>query len=295
MERNKFPKKIKMRQGMVPAVMLGISLLGFAVFYLFPFLFSASYALIDNPIRREFVGFENFQELFHNPYFMTGLKNTAFFMAVSIPLNMALSLGIALLVNRRTKFNRWISLVFLIPLVIPSAATAFFWQNIFSQHGILNKFLSLWGVQGGDYFQGKWGPGVMVLMFLWKNIGYNMALFISGLNNIPEHYYECASVEGAGPFWKFRKITLTYLTPTTFLVFIMSFVNSFKVFKEIYIITGQYPPDRLYMLQHFMNNMFLSLDYSRLVSAVYILTIVIVLLVACIFKAQHKTSARLKM
>lgn len=284
-----------MKKGWVPAVMLGVSILGFAVFYLFPFLFSASYALIDNPIRREFVGLKNFQELFHNSYFLTGLKNTALFMVISIPLNMALSLGIALFVNKRTKLNRWVSLVFLIPLVIPSAATAFFWQNIFSQHGILNKFLSLWGMQGGDYFQGKQGLGVMVLLFLWKNIGYNMALFINGLNNIPDQYYECAAVEGAGAFWKFRKVTLTYLTPTTFLVFIMSFVNSFKVFKEIYIITGQYPPDSLYMLQHFMNNMFLSLDYSRLVSAVYILTIVIVLLVACVFKVQHKASARLKM
>lgn len=279
----------------IPVLMLGISLLGFLVFYLFPFLLSAFYALIDNPIRKEFVGLRNFQELFENPYFMNGLKNTALFIAVSIPLNMALSLGIAVFVNKRTKFNRFISLIFLIPLVIPSAATAFFWQNIFSQHGVLNKFLSLWGIQGEDWFQGQYGLAVMVLLFLWKNIGYNMALFISGLNNIPEQYYECASVEGAGPFWKFRKVTLTYLTPTTFLVLIMSFVNSFKVFKEIYIITGQYPPDSLYMLQHFMNNMFLSLDYSRLVSAVYVLTVVIVLLVVCIFRLQHKTSVKLKM
>lgn len=279
----------------LPALMLGASLLGFLVFYLFPFLFSAFYALIDNPIRKELVGLRNFQELFENPYFMTGLKNSVLFIAVSIPLNMILSLGIAVFVNKRTKFNRFISLIFLIPLVIPSAATAFFWQNIFSQHGVLNKFLSLWGIQGEDWFQGQYGLAVMVLMFLWKNIGYNMALFISGLNNIPEQYYECASVEGAGAFWKFRKVTLTYLTPTTFLVLIMSFVNSFKVFKEIYIITGQYPPDSLYMLQHFMNNMFLSLDYSRLVSAVYVLTVVIVLLVVCIFRLQHKTSAKLKM
>lgn len=115
----------------IPALMLGASLLGFAVFYLFPFLFSAFYALIDNPIRKEFVGLRNFQELFQNPYFMTGLKNTVLFIAVSIPLNMILSLGIAMFVNKRTKFNRFISLIFLIPLVIPSAATAFFWQNIF--------------------------------------------------------------------------------------------------------------------------------------------------------------------
>ena len=281
-------------RNLAPTLMLGVSLVGFAVFYLFPFLFSSSYALVDNPIRREFVGLKNFGELFENPYFMRGLKNTVLFMAISIPLNMVLSLGIAMLINRRTEFNRWISLVFLIPLVIPSAATAFFWENLFSAHGVLNKFLSLWGIQGQDYIQDESGLAVMVLLFLWKNIGYNMALFISGLNNIPEQYYECASMEGAGRFWKFRRLTLVYLTPTTFLVLIMSIVNSFKVFKEIYIITGQYPPDSLYMLQHFMNNMFLSLDYSRLVSAVYILTVVIVLLVACIFRFQNHFGKKLR-
>ena len=117
-----------------------------------------------------------------------------------------------------------------------------------------------------------------------------MALFISGLGSIPEEYYECADVEGAGRLWKFRNITYVYLTPITFLVLIMTFVNSFKVFKEIYIMTGEYPPDSLYVLQHYMNNMFLSLNYSKLVSATYILTIVIVLFVVCIFRAERKLS-----
>ena len=134
----------------------------------------------------------------------------------------------------------------------------------------------------------------MVLIFLWKNIGYNMALFISGLNNIPGQYYECASVEGAGRWWKFRRITLVYLAPTTFLVLIMSFVNSFKVFKEIYIMTGQYPPDSLYMLQHYMNNMFLSLNYSKLASAVYVLTTAIILIVGCMFRIEKRSSNRLR-
>ncbi len=278
----------------LPLLMLGVSFLGFIVFYLFPFLFSFSYALIDNPIRKEFVGIRNFTELFENEYFMLGLKNTIMFIVISIPLNMALSLITAVLVNRKNRFNRWVSLVFLIPLVIPSAATAFFWQNIFGIHGVLNKFISLFGIAGKDWMQNDTGLVIMVIIFIWKNIGYNMALFVSGLHNIPEQYYECASVEGAGALWKFRKITMVYLAPTSFLVLIMSFVNSFKVFKEIYIMTGQYPPDGLYMLQHYMNNMFLSLNYSKLVSAVYILTVVIVLVVACLFRVERKASENLR-
>lgn len=282
------------RENRILVFMLGISLVGFIIFYLFPFFFSFSYALIDNPIRRQFVGMQNFINLFHNAYFLRGLKNTAVFMIISIPLNMICSLGVATFIHKLGSLNRWFTLVFLIPLVIPSATTAFFWKNIFSQYGIVNKILAGFGIEGIDWIQSEYGLIVMILIFLWKNIGYNMALFMSGLSNIPEEYYECASVEGAGKNWQFRNITLTYLTPTTFLVLIMSFVNSFKVFKEIYIMTGEYPPDSLYLLQHYMNNMFLSLDYSKLVSAVYILTVVIVIFVAGIFKVENRISQNLR-
>lgn len=284
----------KMRRNLIPLGMLGISFVGFAFFYLLPFLISSAYAVVDNPIRMKLVGMQNFLDLFQNPFFMRGLKNTAVFMGISIPLNMLLSLGAAMLANKLKKWSSLLGLVFLIPLVLPSATIAFFWKNIFDFHGILNRFLAAFGVRGVDWLQSKYGLLVMVLVFLWKNIGYNMALFISGLNNIPGEYYECASVEGAASFWKFRKITMVYLTPTTFLVFIMSFVNAFKVFKEIYIMTGQYPPDSLYLLQHYMNNMFLSLNYPKLVSAVYILTVVIVALVVCVFKAERRVSGNLR-
>ncbi len=282
------------KEDRIVVFMLGISIIGFIIFYLFPFFFSFTYALIDNPIRRQFVGVQNFVDLFHNPYFMKGLRNTSVFIIVSIPLNMLCSLGIAVFIKGLGKWNRWFSLVFLIPLVIPSATTAFFWKNIFSQYGVLNKLLAVFGIQGMDWIQSDYGWIVMILIFLWKNVGYNMALFISGLGNIPEEYYECAAVEGAGKAWQFKNITLTYLTPTTFLVLIMSFVNSFKVFKEVYIMTGEYPPDSLYLLQHYMNNMFLSLNYSKLVSAVYILTVIIVVFVAVIFKAENRISKNLR-
>lgn len=278
----------------IPFAMLGVSFLGFSLFYLFPFLFSSFYCLIDNPVRRKFVGIRNFVDLFNNPFFLRGLGNTALFMALCVPLNMALSLAAALLVNAGVRRSRLFSLVFLAPLVMPSVVTAFFWQNIFGERGICNKCLSCLGMAGQDWLQGRYGVAVMALIFLWKNIGYNMVLYVSGLSSIPKEYYECAAVEGAGKLWQFRKITLVYLAPTAFLALIMSFVNSFKVFKEIYIITGQYPPEGMYVLQHYMNNMFLELNYARLTSAVYVLTAVIVLFVACIFRAERKVSESLE-
>jgi len=282
------------RNNRIPILMLSVSVLGFSFFYLFPFVFSLAYGLTDNPINMKFVGIKNFVDLLHNQYFLLGLKNTAVFMLISIPLNIVLSLAIALIINRLTVYRNVFSLIFLIPLVIPSATTAFFWQNIFGPFGIINKFLHVFGMNSVDWLQSEYGMLAMIVIFLWKNIGYNMALFISGLNSIPGQYYECASVEGASGFWKFSRVTIVYLIPTSFLVLIMTFVNSFKVFKEIYILTGEYPHDSLYVLQHYMNNMFLSLNYSKLVSAVYILTVVIVFFIAGVFRLENKASSHLR-
>ncbi len=277
----------------IPWLMLMVSLVGFCLFYLIPFIVSFFYSIVDNPINNVFCGLQNYKELFQNQYFLRGLNNTLKFMAISIPLNMVLSLGVALIIHNMKRYPQFFSLIFLIPLAIPSATSAFFWESFFGLHGTLNKFLSIFGISGIDWFDSGYGMIVMVIIFIWKNIGYNMALYLSGLGSIPEQYYEYADVEGAGTLWKFKHITLPYLTPTTFLVLIMTFVNSFKVFKEIYIITGEYPPEGLYVLQHYMNNMFLSLNYSKLASAVYILTIVIVLFVACLFRAERKLSENL--
>ncbi len=286
-------KKVRDWNTRLPWLMLLISLSGFSFFYLIPFVVSFFYSVIDNPISREYYGIWHYIELFQNPYFMKGLRNTVMFMLISIPLNIVLSLGVALVIRNIKRYPDFFSLIFLIPLAVPSATSAFFWESFLGLHGAFNKLLSVFHISGIDWLDCKYSMVVMVIIFIWKNIGYNMALFLSGLSSVPEQYYEYAEVEGAGGFWKFKNITLVYLTPTTFLILIMTFVNSFKVFKEIYIITGEYPPDSLYVLQHYMNNMFLSLNYSKLVSAVYILTIAIVLFVAGIFRAERKFSQNL--
>lgn len=273
--------------------MLLISLSGFCFFYVIPFVISFFYSLMENPLTREYCGFKNYFLLFRNPYFRKGLKNTAVFIGTGIPLNMILSFAAALLVRNRKNYSGLLGLIFLIPLAIPSATSAFFWKNFFGMQGTFNKFLSLFQIEGKDWLDCEYSMLVMVIIFVWKNIGYNMALFLSGFSNIPEQYYEYAEMEGAGRLWKFKNITRVYLTPTVFLVLIMSFVNSFKVFKEIYLITGEYPPDSLYVLQHYMNNMFLSLDYPKLASAVYILTLVVVLFVVCIFRIEKRISESL--
>lgn len=278
----------------VVSFMFLLSFLGFCFFYLVPFAVSFVYSLIDNPIHREFRGFLNYQELFSNLYFIRGLKNTVLFMIISIPCTMVLSLWAALRIDSIKKYTSCFSLIFLIPLAVPSATSAFFWQHFFAENGAFNKFLSLFGIPAADWLNEKYGLVAMAVIFIWKNTGYDMVLFLSGLSGIPKLYYEVAEMEGAGRFWKFWHITFLYLTPVTFLVLIMTFVNTFKIFKEIYLLTGEYPSENLYVLQHFMNNLFLELDYSRLASAVYILTALVVPIVLVIFCWEKRLSAKLQ-
>ena len=125
-------------------------------------------------------------------------------------------------------------------------------------------------------------------MFLWKNLGYNMILFMSALSGIPHDIIEVADLEGASSWYKFIHIKLRYLSPTILFVLILSLINSFKIFREVYLLTGNYPYDKLYMLQHFMNNTFESLDYQKLSAAAIIMAAFMVILIGILFLADDK-------
>lgn len=276
-----------------PVFALSISLFGFSIFYLIPFAISLVYAFVENPVQMNFVGFRNFIELFQNKFFILGFKNTFIFMAFAIPLSMISSLLLALALKRLGRMGNLFSVIFLIPLVLPSATTVQFWMGIFADKGVLNGFLHRFGLEGPSWLAGSYTMGVMIFIYIWKNLGYNTVLFLAGLHTIPEVYYSCASIFGASRWQRFRYVTLVYLTPTFFLVFIMSFVNSFKIFREVYLMQGEFPHESVYLLQYFVNNTLLSLNYHRLVSAVYVLTLVIVLVVVIAFKFEDRFSENL--
>ena len=124
---------------------------------------------------------------------------------------------------------------------------------------------------------------VVILLFLWKNIGYNMILFLAALSNIPVDIQEMAMLEGAGTARIFFTIKLRYLSPTILFVTILSLINSMKIFREVYLLTGKYPYDGLYLLQHFMNNTFESMDYQKLSSAAILMAGVMVFIIWLLF------------
>lgn len=281
---------IRVREWWLAVLFLAPSLGGFLLFFVVPFLIGLRYSLYDTPIDGTFVGLANYADLLHNEVFLRAAFNTFRFTAISVPLNMALSLGLAMLLNRSLYFRRWFRVAFIAPLVIPVASIVLVWQVLFDLNGTLNGWLHAWGVAPLDWMESRASLWVVIIVYLWKNVGYNMVLFLAGLQHIPAEYYEAASIDGAGPFRRWRTITLVYITPTSFFVFIMSIINSFKVFRETYTIAGEYPHDSIYMLQHYMNNMFQALDYQKLTSAAFLMALVVVGLVLVLFVAERRIS-----
>ena len=263
------------------------SFIGAAIFFILPFFVVGYYALIDNPISREFVGFQNFINLFGNTAFRTAAKNTAVFAAVAVPLAVVVPLCFALMLMRKLPLGSLFKTVLISPLMVPTASVVLIWQVLFHYNGTVNAFLERFGIDKIDFFKSDYCLIIIVLLFLWKNIGYNMILFMSALAAIPGDITEACMLDGAGPVRVFFKIKLPYISSTVLFVTILSLISSFKIFREVYLLTGDYPYDGLYMLQHFMNNMFNHLDYQRLSAAAVFLAIVIVLLIALLFLIEN--------
>ena len=265
---------------------LSPSLLGVAVFFIVPFGVVVYYSVIDGVGSRNFVFLDNFIKLFDNSAFLLAAKNTLTFSAWAVPLAVVLSMGLALMLECRIPLKSQFRTFFLSPMMVPVASVVLIWQVLFNFNGTVNEFLLLFGADKIDWLQSEHSRAVVIILFLWKNLGYFMILFMAGLANIPKELLEVADVEGASEAYKFFAIKLRYLSPTVLFVTILSLINSFKVFREVYLLTGDYPYETLYMLQHFMNNTFKSLDYQKLSAAAVVMALVMVLLIALLFKAE---------
>ena len=276
------------RERLGGAAFLGPSLLGVAVFFIVPFGVVVYYSLINNPIQREFVGLENFVALFKNAAFRQAAHNTLVFSAMAVPLAVILSMILALMLECRIPLKSQLRTFFLSPLMVPVASVVLIWQVLFHYNGALNALLGLVGDARIDWFNSEHGMIPVILLYLWKNLGYNMILFMAALANIPRDLLEVATIEGASAAYRFFAIKLRYLSPTVLFVTIFSMINSFKVFREVYLLTGDYPYESLYMLQHYMNNMFERLDYQKLSAAAVVMAIALVIIIAVLFIAENR-------
>lgn len=264
------------------------SLAGVLVFYVIPFGLVIYYAMIDNVANRNFVGLDNFRALFQNSAFIIASKNTLSFSVITVFLAVVLSLVLALILDAKIPGRSKFRTCFLSPMMVPTASIILIWQVMFSFNGSFNSFVEFFGLEPVDWLKSDYSQFVVGLLFLWKNLGYNMILFMSALSNMPKGQLEAAQVDGANSVQRFFKIKLRYLSPSIFFVMLLSLINSFKIFREVYLLTGQWPYETLYFLQHFMNNTFKNLDYPKLSAAAIVMSLAIILIIGLIFLLEDK-------
>jgi ABC-type sugar transport systems, permease components len=280
--------KYRIKDRLTGLAFLFPSVLSVFLFFLLPFCVVIGYSLIDSPLNGNFVALENFRALLHNGAFLLAAKNTLSFSALAVPLAVILSLLLAVLLDSRIPGKSLFRMIFLSPVMVPIASVVLIWQVIFHYNGALNELLLRLGLARVDWLKASGNQLVVVLLFLWKNLGYNMVLFLAALNNIPRDILEAASIDGAGAFRRFFRIKLRFLSPSILFVTILSLINSFKVFREVWLLVGDYPLEGMYMLQHFINNTFGRLEYDKLSSAAVLMSLGMMAVIGVLFLLENR-------
>jgi ABC-type sugar transport system permease subunit len=220
--------------------------LGFATLTLVPVIASFALAFMkwNSYTTPEWVGLKNFRRMLADETFWISTGNTFVYAIGHVPLTFAVSLGLALLLNKKMRGVSIFRTAAFFPYITSMVATAVVWNMLFSADmGPINQFLHFIGIANPPGWTGSttWAMPAVIITSVWHDMGYYMVLFLAGLQSIPPEYYEAAAVDGANTWQKFRNITMPSLGPTTFFVLIMLTISSFKVFDLIFVMTGGGP------------------------------------------------------
>lgn len=258
--RSKFAK-------MSPYLYLIPAALVIAVFKFLPMIYAAVVSLCDWGIGgfQAFVFLDNYHKLFNDPIFWKSLLNTVYFSIGTVPIGLFLAMFLAIFLNQKIRGLGWYRTIYFMPVVTSLVAISMVWKWIFHEStGLANYLLSLLGMDGLEWlgepqgiismFFGQFGLDIpnwmggpslaltaVIIVSVWKGLGYNIVIFLAGLQSIPEHYYEAATIDGANGWHRFRHVTWPLLSPTTFYVLVMTTIISFQVFTQIYLMTGPPP------------------------------------------------------
>lgn len=260
---------------------------GVAVFSLLPFMDVIRRSFVQ-VVSGRFCGLENYRIVLHNRAFLLAEKNTLRFLLVCLPLLLGISLVLAFLLHAwQMAFHQKLRLIkaaYLVPMAIPAASLVLLWKLMFDKHGFVNGILHLCGIHAVDWMNTGAAFFVLVFSYIWKNLGYTMVLWLAGLSSISPDLYEAAEMDGAGRMTQFFKITLPLIRPLIFTIVVLSFLNSFKVFREAYLVAGNYPQEDMYLLQHLFNNWFTDLSVDKMAAGSVLLALVITVFVLLLQK-----------
>ena len=268
-------------------------MLGLLLFYIVPFFGGIYYSVTDGSYKNEFVGLANYINIWKNEMFVLGLKNTMELSLICAPTVWLLALIIAMQLNRLRPSGKLLRNSILLPYLMPASAMLLVWLLAFDYGGTLNRIMSALGIDRVKWLDGAALRVPVILMFIWKNLGFAVIIFLSALQTVPEPLYEYARLEGAGFFRQCFSITLPMIMPSAFLVIIVEWISAFKIFREVYFIGGAYPAESVYTLQNYMNNMYNKMNYQNVTTAAYTFAVIVFLLFGLLFFMQQRMQKRL--
>ncbi|PKL44809.1 MAG: sugar ABC transporter permease [Candidatus Riflebacteria bacterium HGW-Riflebacteria-1] len=251
------------------------------IFHVLPIFYSLAVSFYEWDLigAPEFVGVHNYQRLFDDPMFYKSLMNTLYYAALSVPLSIISSLAIALLLNNPISAIGLYRTVYFIPVITSINAVAIVWNFIYHpDFGLLNKILDIFSINAQTWLQDPfWAMPCIIFMSVWKGLGYNVIIFLAGLQNIPKHLYEAARIDGASRWQQFRHITWPLLSPTTFFIFTISVIGSFQVFSQVYMMTPRGGPlkSTMVVVYYLYRKAFEQFEFGYALSMAFVLFMII--------------------
>ena len=272
------------RQNIIYWAFLLPNFLGVLYFALLPML-QVLVRSFQSAIGGRWVGIQNYVTVMGNAAFQRAIANTGKFTAVCIPLLIVISLALAVLLYSIPAVGSALRSIFLMPMAVPAASVVLVWKALFHKKGLINGALLALGGSGVDWMGSGAAFWMLVISYLWKNLGYTVVLWMAGLAGIPESVYEAAQVDGANALQTFLHITLPNLRGSAYTITVLSLLNSFKVFREAWLVAGDYPHESMYLLQHLYNNWFRELDFDKIAAASVMTSVVVFILIGFLRKA----------
>jgi multiple sugar transport system permease protein len=280
-------------EGVWALFFLAPTLLGLAVLSAGPILATLAISLTKWDLLRapQFVGLDNFVQLASDDRFLKALRNTTFYTVTSVPLGILISLFLALALNQTFRGIAWIRTAYFLPVVTSTIAIALVWQWIYSPDaGLLNQFLGMFGIPAQKWLSNPTlAMPAIVAMSVWHGLGTNVIIFLAGLQAIPTELLDAASVDGAGRWARFRSIVLPLLTPSIFFTGVLSLIDAFQVFDQIFVLERPRPTDATITVVYFIyENGFKFFKMGYATAASWILFLVVVVFTAIYFRSQNR-------